>query len=175
MPGLTEDKSGCMILHAPKFVTVFFAVTKVLLVSSVLFDLTTPNNDVQSLLVLTVLPRCYSTDAGRTLQRRRMAAGGNLAELCLRGDRVVKTKETLTVVRARTKCVLISSNIENATLCSLAWTQVANFLSKIFCSYITAFCSYITSRYWWRATSCSGWTKPRRKRRRRHTSNSLDN
>ena len=37
----------------------------------------------------------------------------------LRGDTVVETKATLTVVRARVKCVLIYSNIENTTLCYL--------------------------------------------------------
>ena len=35
----------------------------------------------------------------------------------LRGDTVVETKATLKVVRARVKCVLIYSKIENATLC----------------------------------------------------------
>ena len=46
----------------------------------------------------------------------------------------------LIVVRARVTCVLIYSNIQNATLCSLPWTQVANFISKrtIFCSYVPA-------------------------------------
>ena len=46
----------------------------------------------------------------------------------------------LTVVRARGKCVLIHSNIENATLCSSPCTQVANLISKrpIFCSYAPA-------------------------------------
>ena len=48
----------------------------------------------------------------------------------LRGDSAVETKATLTVARARVKCVLIYSNIENAILCSLLWTQVANFISK---------------------------------------------
>ena len=40
----------------------------------------------------------------------------------------MKTKATLTAVRARVKCVLIYSNIENATICLLPWIQVANFL-----------------------------------------------
>ena len=48
----------------------------------------------------------------------------------LRGDTVVITKATLKVVRARVKCVLIYSNIENAIICSLPVTQVANFISK---------------------------------------------
>ena len=45
-----------------------------------------------------------------------------------KGDTAVETKTTLTVVRARVKCVLIYSIIEIATLCSLPWTQVANFI-----------------------------------------------
>ena len=42
--------------------------------------------------------------------------------------------------RTREKYVLIYSNIETATLCSLPWAQVANFISKrpVFCSYIPA-------------------------------------
>ena len=58
----------------------------------------------------------------------------------LRGDTVVITKATLKEVRTRVKCVLIYSNIENATLYSLPWTKVANFISKrkIFCSYVPA-------------------------------------
>ena len=40
------------------------------------------------------------------------------------------TKATLTIVRARVKYVPIYSNIENATLCSFPWTQVANFILK---------------------------------------------
>ena len=36
---------------------------------TVIFYCTTPNTDVQSLLVFTVLPRCYVVDVGRTFQR----------------------------------------------------------------------------------------------------------
>ena len=53
--------------------------------------------------------------------------------------KVVRTrvKSVLKVVRTRLKRVLIHSKTENATLCSLPWTQAANFISKgtIFCSY----------------------------------------
>ena len=52
----------------------------------------------------------------------------------------MRTKAALKVDRARVKCVLIYSHIENVTLCLLPWTQVANFISKqtIFRSYIPA-------------------------------------
>ena len=49
--------------------------------------------------------------------------------LDLRGGTVVETMATLTVVRERVSCVLIYSNIENAPLSSLPWTQVANVAS----------------------------------------------
>ena len=42
----------------------------------------------------------------------------------------METKTTLKVVRTRIKRVLIYLKIENATLSSLPWTQVANFISK---------------------------------------------
>ena len=53
---------------------------------------------------------------------------------------VVKKKSTLKVVRIRVKCDLIYSKIENGTLCSLLWTQVANFISKrtLCCRYVVA-------------------------------------
>ena len=44
----------------------------------------------------------------------------------------METKATLKVVRTRVKCVLIYSNIETATLCSLLRTQVANFIVKMY-------------------------------------------
>ena len=51
---------------------------------------------------------------------------------------VVETKTSLKVVRARLKTYILK--IKNATLCSLPWTQVANFISKvkIFCCYVPA-------------------------------------
>ena len=54
----------------------------------------------------------------------------------LRGDTVVQTKTTLKVVRTREKRLLTYTKIENAILCSLSWTHVANFISKgtIYCS-----------------------------------------
>ena len=45
---------------------------------------------------------------------------------------------TLKVVGTRLKRVLIYSKIDNATLCSLPWTRVVNFISKG-----TTFCSYV--------------------------------
>ena len=53
---------------------------------------------------------------------------------------MVKTKTTLKVVRTRVKRVLIYLKIENTTLCSLPWTQVAHFISRgtIFCSLVPA-------------------------------------
>ena len=48
----------------------------------------------------------------------------------LMGDTVAGKKATVKVVRTRLKLVLIYSKIDNATLCSLPWTQVANFISK---------------------------------------------
>ena len=48
----------------------------------------------------------------------------------LRGNTAVETKATSKVNRTRVKRVLIYSKIENATLCSLPWTQVANFFSE---------------------------------------------
>ena len=39
----------------------------------------------------------------------------------------METMATLKVVRTRVKYVLVNSKIENAILCSLPWTQVANF------------------------------------------------
>ena len=53
----------------------------------------------------------------------------------------METKATLKVVRARVKRVLIYSKIENAILCSLPWTQVANFILLLF---FLAFPSYIS-------------------------------
>ena len=52
----------------------------------------------------------------------------------------MQTKATLKVVRTRVKRVLIYSMIENAPLSLLAWTQVANFISKrtTVCSYVPA-------------------------------------
>ena len=40
----------------------------------------------------------------------------------------MEAKTTLTLARTRVKSVLIFSKIENAALCSLPWTQVANFI-----------------------------------------------
>ena len=56
----------------------------------------------------------------------------------LRGNTVVQTKATLKVVRTREKRLLTYTKIENAILCSLSWTHVANFISKgtIYCSYV---------------------------------------
>ena len=48
---------------------------------SAIFYFTTPNTDLQSLLVFEVLPCCYVTDAGRTFERRGLSAGGNIGEL----------------------------------------------------------------------------------------------
>ena len=42
----------------------------------------------------------------------------------------METKATLRVVRTRVKYVLVYLKIENATLCSLPWTQVSNCISK---------------------------------------------
>ena len=55
----------------------------------------------------------------------------------LRDDTVLETKVTLKVVRTRVQRVLLYSKTENATLCSLPWTQAVNFISKgtMFCSY----------------------------------------
>ena len=53
---------------------------------------------------------------------------------------LIYSKTTLKVVRTGVKRVLIYSKIEKATLCSLPWTQAANFISKgtILCSYLPA-------------------------------------
>ena len=53
---------------------------------------------------------------------------------------VVETKATLKVVKTRLEHVLIYSKIENASLCPLPWTQVANFISEgtMFCNYVSA-------------------------------------
>ena len=50
----------------------------------------------------------------------------------------METKANLKVARTRLKRVLVYSKIDNATLCSLPWTQVVNFIPKrtIFCSYV---------------------------------------
>ena len=48
----------------------------------------------------------------------------------LRGDTAVETRATLKVVRTREKRVLIYWKIEHATLCSLPWTQVANYFKR---------------------------------------------
>ena len=42
----------------------------------------------------------------------------------------METKVTLKMVRTGVKRVLIYSKIENATLCSLPWTQAVNFYFK---------------------------------------------
>ena len=60
----------------------------------------------------------------------------NIVTILFRGDKVVETKATLKVVRTRLKRVLIYSKIDNATICSLPWTQVVHFILEgtIFCS-----------------------------------------
>ena len=77
---------------------------------------------------------------GVPLSRQTPRPVGQRGGLRLRRDTVVQTKATLKVVRIRVNCVLLYSDIENVTLCSLRWTQVANFISKrtIFCCHMPA-------------------------------------
>ena len=62
------------------------------------------------------------------------------AQGAFKGNTVVETKATLKVVRTKVKRLVIYSKIENPTLCSLPFTQVANFISKrtIFCCCVPA-------------------------------------
>ena len=54
-------------------------------INVVMFSFTHPNTgtDFQYLLVVKVSPRCYLTDAGRTLERRQLSVRGNTTELQL--------------------------------------------------------------------------------------------
>ena len=72
---------------------------------------------------------------------------GFVEKSTLRGDTVAQTKATLKSVRTRVKRVLVYSKIENAVLCWLPWTQVANCISKgtIFCSYVPTTALFTTN------------------------------
>ena len=52
---------------------------------SVIFNFTTPNTDLQSVLVFVVLPHRYVTDAGGTFERHCLSARGNIVGLSVDG------------------------------------------------------------------------------------------